>query len=110
MKVFLFLILCAVQSIAYAAGWASGGGTAVITTISIEGGLVKVAYTAADTADPDQCGNQGVFILQDDSKNGDRQYSAILSARMSEKPIRIYVSGCYSGWGQTWPKLWSIFI
>ena len=94
----------------FADGWATSNGSAHITTIDVESGVVRVWYSATDDGNPDACANTGVFILADDTKNGDRQYAALLAAHAANKAISLWVSGCWAGWGSTWPKLASLFV
>jgi hypothetical protein len=110
MKRMSLIILFMFHSYGFAAGWATNNGTAKITSVSIETGFVKVLYSATDSSNPDTCDNDGLFILKDDTKNGDRQYAAILAAQASQRPVRIYVVGCFNVWNQTWPKLHAFFI
>lgn len=91
-------------------GWATSNGTGRITSISPEGGIVRIWFTATDTSNPDGCGNSGVVVLNDETKNGDRQYAALLAAHVAGKPISFFVAGCWSGWGSTWPKMYSVFV
>lgn len=95
---------------ALADGWATSNGSGRITNISAESGVVRVWYTATDASNPDSCANTGVVVLNDDSKNGDRQYAALLAAHAAEKSVSFYVAGCFSGWGTTWPKMASVFV
>ncbi len=110
MKRFCLIILFTFHSYSFAAGWATHNGSAKITSVSVESGFVKVLYTSTDGVNPDGCDNDGTFLLKDDTKNGDRQYAAILAAQASQRPIKIYVLGCMNAWNQTWPKLHSIFV
>ncbi len=108
-KIVLILVTLFPVSV-LASGWATENGSAQITSLQIEGGIVKVNFTATDSNDPDRCGNSGAVILQDDSKNGDRQYSALMAAKISKTPIRIWVSGCIDRWSTSFPKLWSVIL
>ena len=109
-QVLIFITLLSLAMHISAAGWLTSNSSAVINHINIEGGLVRIKYTATDIADPDKCGNEGAAILLDDTKNGDRQYAALLAAHMSGKAIRLYGNGCFTGWDQTWPKIHAVFI
>jgi hypothetical protein len=109
MRFILGVLLILIMNYSFASGWATKDNSGKIASVNVEGGLVKVFYTANDLSDPDGCGNKDTFILKDDTKNGDRQYSAILASHMSQRPIKVYVSGCYTGWNQTWPKIHAIF-
>lgn len=91
-------------------GWLTNNGSARITKISIENDVVRIDYTADDIQDPDGCGNKGVAMIQDETKLGDRQFSVLLAAHMSNKPIRLYGYDCYTGWGQKWPKIGSVTV
>lgn len=110
-KILIFVaVFCAFIQTALGDGWATNNSSARITTINVESGVVRVWYSATDTRNPDSCANTGVFILADDTKNGDRQYAALLSAHAANKGINLWVSGCWSGWGSSWPRLASLFV
>jgi hypothetical protein len=109
-KVLLILVVFFVSIQASASGWLTANSSAEIEFVNIENGLVKIKYTATDMADPDNCGNIGYAILLDDTKNGDRQYAALLAGHMGKKTIRLYGAGCYTGWNQTWPKIHAVFL
>ncbi|TRY33402.1 hypothetical protein [Aliiglaciecola sp. M165] len=105
---FVLLLLTMCSSYSMASGWLTNDGSAIITSISSENGVVTVRFNANDIADPDQCEQANAFVLVDDTKNGDRQFSILLAAKSSKTPIKVYVNGCYEGWGQKWPRLWSV--
>lgn len=103
--------MCLITCSANASGWLTSNGSGRITWLNAEGGIVRVTITATDLQNPDSCAvTTGTVIMQDDTKNGDRQYAALLSAFIAERPIKIWINGCYSGWGTTFPKLYSVIV
>ncbi|HNG58847.1 MAG TPA: hypothetical protein PKZ52_03410 [Cellvibrionaceae bacterium] len=107
-KILLGLVFF-VASTAHAGSWITSDGTAKITKIQTEGGLTVVWFDSIDRwVSADGCTVQGKAILQDDTKNGDRQYAALLAAFATGKPIMMFGSGCVSAWGTTFPKIWSV--
>jgi hypothetical protein len=107
MRYFLVFLLVILSSFSYAGGFLSKNAT--ITNIVTENGITTVRFTASDLKDPMGCEQLGVALLIDDTKNGDRQFSILLSAKMANKPIAIYTTQeCFSGWNRKWPKIWSV--
>jgi hypothetical protein len=109
-KVFLSLLIRSTIQFAHANGWVTEDGSAVIQSINIEGGRVRVWYTASNIKDPDACENNGAVILDNNEKNGDRHYAAILAAYASGKSVKFYTTGCFSAWGKKWPILYSMTV
>jgi hypothetical protein len=109
-RIIIIIGFCLMSFGVQANGWLTKNSSARITSINIENDIVKIAYTATDIGNPDGCGNEGFAMLQDETKQGDRKYAALLAAHMSNKPIKLYAYGCYTGWGQTWQKIGSVFI
>lgn len=109
-KYFLLCLLVLSQA-SIAGGWITKDGTGKITSISSENGVVIVGYTADDgNLDPETCSQPGHAVLVDDTKNGDRQFSILLAAKMSGKPVKMYASECYFGWGRKWSKIWMVLV
>lgn len=104
------LVFLVFSRAALADGWETSNGSGRITSMSAESGVVRIWYPATDASNPDSCANTGVLVLYDDSKNGDRQYAALLAAHAAGKSVSFWVSGCYSGWGTTWPRMASVFV
>lgn len=93
---------------AYSGGWVTQDG--VITLAKVENGVALFVIEASDLAYPDGCDNTGgAVVLQDDTKNGDRQYALLLAAYTAGNSVRIYSSGCYTGWGSNYPKVYAAF-
>ena len=109
LKIMFALILLSFNTNSYSSGWLTEDGTARITSINIEIGLVRVQFSSGDASDIG-CGNLGTGVLQDDGKNGDRQYAALLSAKVAGNPIKLYGDGCVTAWGQNWPKIKAVII
>ena len=110
MRLIMFFFLVTVSTKSFSSGWLISEGWAKISTINVESGLVRITYTAEASLDPDACGVKGVAFIQDDTTNGDRQFSILLAAKMAQKDIRLYGNGCISGWGKQWPKVHAVFV
>ncbi len=103
-----FLVVC---TLSHAGSWITADNTAKITQIQHEGGIVKVTFSSVDKVQStDGCIVQGQAVLQDDTKNGDRQYAALLTAYSSGKTVMMFGSGCWGGWNTTFPKIYSVIL
>ncbi len=96
--------------LSFAGGWVTADGSGKVTSLSSENGIVTIRFTANDNLDPENCGQPGKAVLIDDTKNGDRQFSILLASKMSGKNIKMYVNGCYEGWGKKWSKVWMVMV
>jgi hypothetical protein len=87
----LFLVVMLFSCSAYCGGWLTQEG--IIGSVNVEGGRIRITYSANDLADPDNCGKSDVAILMDDTKTGDRQFALLLAAKMADKKSDSMVAG-----------------
>ena len=98
----------AISSNVFAGGWYTTDG--VVEQINVESGLVSIRLSAADIKYHDGCDETNEVVIQDDTKNGDRQVSILLAAHMSGKKVNIYTSGCVFNWGKKYPKVFAVRV
>lgn len=106
--VFVFSLFACIQANAAVNDWITLDGSAKITGIQIEGGIVMVDFSATDQSRIDGCAVQGRAVLIDESKNGDRQFAALMAAYMAGKSVIMFGSGCWGGWNTTFPKIYMV--
>jgi hypothetical protein len=102
------IIIYTSKAFAAPSDWITLNGSAKITGIQIEGGVVVVDFSATDKSLVDGCAVQGKAVLIDDSKTGDRQYAALMAAYMAGKSVIMFGSGCWGGWNTTFPKIYMV--
>ena len=108
------LVVC---TFSHAGSWITYDKTAKIIKLSIEGTAVGVVYSSVDDVQSsDGCsikqpnGERYVVLdLKNDTKNGDRQYAALLAAFASGKSVLLWSDGCIAGPGSP-PKIFGVHL
>lgn len=108
-KVFIvFFIFFAGQS--FAGSWATNNLTGRINFINTESDVVRVNFTATDIGTSEGCGQSNVVVISGSAKNQDRQFSILMAALLADRPVKIFVNGCYSAWGTSFPQIAAIYL
>lgn len=80
-----------------------------ITRLSINSNMAY--FSPVGTAlNPDACGSYEKALLPDTHPNFNHVYSLLMSAQLTGKPVRVFVTGCYSGWGSTYPQVETVHL
>ncbi len=72
--------------------------------------VVRIAISAEDIENPDECGTAGAVTLKGSDSSTNRQYSLLLAAFMANKPVKIHSNGCIPLWGTSFPQVSAVYV
>jgi len=103
----VFFIIFSISS--QAAGFLTPDNNATISWVNVEQSRVRFGVKHIERLNPDTCSHNDSVILTLDNEYHKAQYAVLLAAYAAGKKVRLYVSGCLSGWGNTYPKLLAVY-